>query len=686
MKKLFTAIALLMPLLLHAGQEASPDSIAAELKEVVVTADAQIETSEKVILRPSALEKMHSTNGYALLENMNLPDFDVNAPEHTIATSTGRDVVILINGVEAQPDELATLAASDIVQIDCRRNPGGKYAGSGAVMNFITVQYDYGCNVYVSADQGLARPYGDYTGMANYRKDAVTLTLTANGKWDRTSLLNSAEDRFVLNDGVLHRSVTPVESGTRTNSQYLNFKFAHAAANHSFDISLALTRSAVPRNFMADEVAYSGLYDFKSTATRLSREHALSPVLKMHYNLYLPGGHTVMVNANIRHSHTNFRSRYAESDAGEILNNTLENNVLACATLGYFKSFASGLSLGTTVDEYYNYYRDAYSGSFTGTQTLTNNHLMAMLHIDGALPCGLSYYASAGITDLYSTIGTHRDNQLSPKVFYGSTYAVNQRHTLSVSGNYVHSIYNPSYKNDAVIRTSFFEATMGNPDLRQLNAFQNLVSYNGRVGRFGVSATYDFLKYFGNTSNRYFADGNIMYRQLVNDGNFHYHKLTLGASARLVDNRLRLRANATYSAVRFGSASRPARSRDWRADFSASYMFGHWQAKAACALPYSLLSIEGVRVHNPVQYGLSLGWQKGCWAAECNVDNFLNRRMCTRSEADYGPYLSLAQALSDRKGRNIALSVTYMLPYGKKTEREQVKTESAINSAILRPF
>lgn len=670
----------------YAQQDVSTDSISSTLDEVVVTADSQIETAKKVSLRPTKLEKKHSTNGYSLLENMNLPDFNVDASAKSISTAAGRDVRILVNGIEVDPDELATLAAAEITQIDYQRNPGGRYVGSGAVMNFITVQYDYGGNVYLSADEGLARQYGNYIGMVNFKKNALTLTITANGKWDNFSQLNSAENVFMLNDSALNQSITPIEGKNRTNSQYVNFKLAHASQNHSFDVSLALTRSATPKNHLQDNITYNGLYDFTSTATRNSSERGLSPVMKMHYNLYLPGGHTIMANGNIRHGHTIFRSDYLETGIDGIQNNTKEDNLLASVTFGYFKQFSSGLTLGATVDEYYNYYRDLYSGSFTNKQTLTNNHTMAMLHLDQNLPFGLSYYLSAGITNLYSTIGGHNDNQFAPMAFYGATYAINQKHTLSLTGNYAHSIYNPSYKNNAVIRTSFFEATMGNPDLKQLNAFQNLVSYNGRVGHLGLSFTYDFLKYFDNTSNRYFAEDNIMYHQLVNDGNFSYNKLIFGLSANLLDNKLRLKGNATFSMNRFDSEYRPVKSNDWRADFSASYMFGDWQIKGVYAIPYNALGIEGAKIHNPAQYGLSLNWQHGNWAAECHVENFLDRRMATRTNANYGVYQSASESLSDLKGRNISVSLTYTLPYGKKIDPDRIQTESQISSAILRPF
>lgn len=686
MKNLLFTLAMILPLLAYAQQEVATDSISTTLDEVVVTADTQIETSQKVILRPTKLDKKHSTNGYTLLANMNLPDFNVNPSAQTISTITGRDVKILVNGVEVSPDELGTLAASEIIQIDYQRNPGGRWVGSGAVINFITMQYDYGGNVYLSADEGLARQYGDYTGMANYKRNAVTLTFTANGKWENSSVLNSADNVAMLSDGILNQNITPQEASTRSNSQYFKFKFAHAADNHTLDLSVLFKRNATPRNMMSDEMAYTGLYDFTSNVGRSSRDRGVLPALGLKYNLFMPGGHTLMITSEVSHGHTNYKSLRTETGFDPIANNAVENSLKVGGCVTYFKSLPHELTLGVSADEYYNYFHDAYSGSFNSKQTLTNNHTMLMLNIDQNLPIGMSYYLSAGITDLYSSIGQHHDNQLSPMAFYGLNYSINQRHTFSINGNYTHSIYNPSYKNDAVIRSSFFEATMGNPDLEQLKAFQNMVSYNGRAGHFGFSFTYDFLKYYGNTSNRYFAENNIMFHQLVNDGDFYYNKLILGISANFLDNKLRLKGNVTYSINRFNSDYRPEKSNDWRADFSASYMFGDWQIKGVYATPYKVLSIEGAKVRNPAQYGLSINWQHGNWAAECCVENFLDRRLCTRTDANYSVYRSFAHSLSDLKGRNISISLTYILPYGKKTDRERVGTDSKINSAILRPF
>lgn len=92
------------------------------------------------------------------------------------------------------------------------------------------------------------------------------------------------------------------------------------------------------------------------------------------------------------------------------------------------------------------------------------------------------------------------------------------------------------------------------------------------------------------------------------------------------------------------------------------------------------------KIHNPAQYGLSVNWQRGKWAVECRAENFLDRRFCTRTDANYGVYQSYSRSFSDMEGMNIGISVTYTLPYGKKTDCEEVNTNAKINSAILRPF
>ena len=248
-----------------------------ELNEVIVTASPQIETATKAIWYPSKQEQRYSTNGYQLVDNMNIPDVVSSSHNQTISIVNGQSVQCLINGIEAQPDEVATLSARDIVRIDFQRAPGGKYVGKGGVMNFITHQYDYGGNVYVSADQGFAYQYGDYLGFANYKKGALTLSVTGSFKWNREHNLSASDNIYNLNSGIMTQTVRPINALLSSRNTYGRFKISHAKNNHSLNVSVELASNNIPTDSTASLASYCGILEQQSISSRHSSANALSP-------------------------------------------------------------------------------------------------------------------------------------------------------------------------------------------------------------------------------------------------------------------------------------------------------------------------------------------------------------------------------------------------------------------------
>ncbi|MDT3387074.1 MAG: hypothetical protein LIR46_04835, partial [Bacteroidota bacterium] len=73
MKYLFSAIIIFIYSFDSSAQ--SLDTLQAKsLPEVIVNGANQIETPRKTILRPTALERKHATNGFELLDVMNSPE------------------------------------------------------------------------------------------------------------------------------------------------------------------------------------------------------------------------------------------------------------------------------------------------------------------------------------------------------------------------------------------------------------------------------------------------------------------------------------------------------------------------------------------------------------------------------------------------------------------------------------
>ncbi len=153
------------------SMKAQTDSTKTEkLPEIVVTADGQIEMSNKTLLRPTQLEKKHSANGFNLLYLIQTPELDVSASTRSITTHNGGEVVLCINGMEVLPEDVASLSSKNIRTIEYIRTPSGKFAGKAGLVNFVTVKMNYGGNVYLSANEGFAYKLGEYLAFADFNK------------------------------------------------------------------------------------------------------------------------------------------------------------------------------------------------------------------------------------------------------------------------------------------------------------------------------------------------------------------------------------------------------------------------------------------------------------------------------------------------------------------------------------
>ena len=139
-----------------------------------MSADGQIEMSNKTLLLPTQLEKKHAANGFNLLYLIQTPELEVSPRNRSITTHNGGEVVLCINGMEVLPEDVASLSVKNIRTIEYIRTLSGKYAGKTGLVNFVTIKMNYGGNVYLSANEGLAYPSGDYLAFADFNKKRYT--------------------------------------------------------------------------------------------------------------------------------------------------------------------------------------------------------------------------------------------------------------------------------------------------------------------------------------------------------------------------------------------------------------------------------------------------------------------------------------------------------------------------------
>ncbi|MDD7273734.1 MAG: hypothetical protein SOZ07_05405 [Prevotella sp.] len=688
MKYLFSAIIIFISILDSFAQVQDQDTLQAQsLPEVIVNGANQIETPRKTILRPTALERKHATNGFELLDVINSPELEIDTHIYNITTKNGGSVVICVNGMEVSNEEVAMLRAKNVQSIEYIRTPGGKYAGKAGVINFITTQYKYGGNVYLSAEEGFAYKQGNYLGYMDYTYKGLTLSVTTSFDWNHDHSYSEGVDKYVFSDrNTLERSYTPISSSCKTNNQGGKVKLTSIGSNHRFNIYASFVRQAIPQSVSISNVAYSGMFKGSTLKSVTTQSRNISPSVYANYTMWLPKEQTLDFIGAFSYGENRYSSLYNETGHSSISTESHEKNRAIMGKIQYFKTLRNNYTLTAVASHDHNYYKDTYNGNLNDYQTLITDVTTGMLQISKNSE-KYYFYLSTGISNTAVSLNTNHYDYCHPIAFYGGNYIINSHNSLSLNGLYTHTLFNPSDKNKMVIRKSFFEVVKGNPDLGTLRALNNTLSYNGQFGKSKISVSYNNIIYFDNICHVYSVDENTISDTRVNDGTLYGNILTVSYSYNAFNDKLRLNLTAIEEYNALKGKHYNIYKNILRARLSATYLIGNLLLKATYKTPYTTLFVsEPYFTHRKPVYELSVSWKHKAFSVEGVVRNPFKRYNVSHSSMNYGYYNQNSWSYSESDGRCVNLKLTYNMGYGKKTEQGEINIDKSINNALLKAY
>jgi hypothetical protein len=136
------------------------DSVSAEeLHEIVIEAPKVVHKADMDVFYPSLSAVENSKNGVQLVRNLMIPSLSVNDVMGTIQTS-GESVQVRINGRAATIDQVKNLLPETIKRVEWMDNPGLRYNGAAAVLNFIVANPTVGGSFMFDGMQALNCAWG----------------------------------------------------------------------------------------------------------------------------------------------------------------------------------------------------------------------------------------------------------------------------------------------------------------------------------------------------------------------------------------------------------------------------------------------------------------------------------------------------------------------------------------------
>lgn len=154
---------------------------ATELGEVVVESQAIIQKVDQQILLPSKEQMQASSDGVSLLQNLQIPRIVISPIDNSVKTLSDESVQLRINGVEASTSDVKAINPKDIIRMEYHDQPGVRYNGAAAVVDYIVKHRDTGGSLMLAGTNGLTLPgIGNYylAGKVHFGKSSLQAVAT----------------------------------------------------------------------------------------------------------------------------------------------------------------------------------------------------------------------------------------------------------------------------------------------------------------------------------------------------------------------------------------------------------------------------------------------------------------------------------------------------------------------------
>ena len=275
-----------------------------QLKTVTVKGRHKVEREDRNVYTFSEAQMKAARQGQQLIAT--LPGLRFDLLSGKIATLSGKSLKILINGIEANDNDLKALRPKDIRNVDYYVVPPARYTDAGTVLDIHTRATENGYAAGFDGWQGTKEGFNNTNAYIKYNHGHHQFS------FDYSLELRNAPDCdeqevYTFKDG--DKQATYDYSGT--------YHFGYA--NHDFNLKYLFTRgdslnfqvkftptiftwfwnSGMTVNAQGNPLWQNGTQD------KRQRQNSFSPSLDLYFDRKLPGGHEITLNAVATLFHNN---------------------------------------------------------------------------------------------------------------------------------------------------------------------------------------------------------------------------------------------------------------------------------------------------------------------------------------------------------------------------------------------
>ena len=563
MKKNLSIISLVLTCAMSSiAQSANNDTLRMDtsmfkLAEVTVEAQSVIQKVDKQVLLPNREQRKASHDGMSLLQNLQIPRIVVNPADNTVKTLANQDVQLRINGIEASNSEVMAINPKDVIRIEYHDQPGVRFNGAAAVINYIVRHRDTGGNLMLNASNGVTMPgWGEYhlSGKVNFGKSSFSLMTHYSPRdiyWTRT---NAETYYFSQKSKVESQKPYTIENRevgepTRFKGNPVNLGLTYNWTNGEKNmLQIALRDNML---FMPHSKTNRDSRLYQATDSFAIHDHesskSISPSLDIYYEHNLPDDHHLYFDLVGTYINSSNDRRFEQTPLGETVADTTDvlsrvrGNKYSLIGEAIYEKDWENIALTVGVRHNQQWVENTYLGSADATVNMTTAETYAFAEVQQRVK-QFSYTVGIGAMHTYiEQAGQKQSNwiarpQLTMSYDFGK--GVFWKYKGYVSG------YQPSLSamSDVAQQIDKYQIRQGNPNLKPVMFVANemQLSWQSKYVNLNLWAnySYDHKPIMDETFEQLIDGQSYAIRTYANHRGFHRLQVAPSVQVRLLQNKL----------------------------------------------------------------------------------------------------------------------------------------------------
>ena len=653
------------------------------LDEVVVEGERVVQKIDRQLVMPTSAQKKAATNGVSLLQHLQIPGLSVNAIEKNISTNYGESVQLRINGVEVTQAEVIAIRPEDVVRVEVHEQPGLRYGGAAAVVDYIVRRRESGGNVSADFTNGISPlGFGNYQLSGKYHQGKSSFTALA--QWSRRDLEwnRENEEMFYYPDKVITNRET-VSAPNRIKYDYittsLNYNYTNGEKS-MLNIAFRNNRQDIPYGFTdRNTILHQEDKEYEVKDREQSETHI--PSLDAYYQLNLKNDQHLYFDVVGTYLKSNNQRTYSMTEAGRTpveIHSKTEGDKYSIIGEAIYETplwggkFSTGMKHNqATMDNVYDGDERTKVSMNTAETSFFTEYQRKMGKLNYTLGVGAlrtSYKQGDGSQEKYFFRPALNLSYQLGKVFL--------RYNASLSG------YAPSLSalSDVQQQMDAYQVRRGNPNLKSVTYFTNRLSasYRNKWMSLDLSARYSYDDKPIMEETLY--EGGMFIRTYANQKALHRLMCQTSIQIRPFKEYLSVNLNPFFNRyINQGNTYLHTHS-NWGFRGSIVGMYKQWVFMADMSTSYHDLEGETITKGEAI-HSIALGYNKGQWAVQMMTMNpFTNDYHQGRENlSKLAPNKQLA--FSKDFTRMVMLNVSFNLSFGKQKRIESQRIKNSDTDA-----